>query len=250
MCFFDHVDRPCQERQKLVQRLTLNQSVVSQRAFNWAEFLRKWPEHLRGDAFCKLQKIDLSPTKKYRVFDHFYRWWRLGRKECRSWNSTNLQYPSVLQLSGVPQDMARALTRTCVFENWKKSWFSTLMVNVVFRPCRQGMTREVEKSTEAETVPVCSIPAYFNWVEFLRKWLEHLRGDAFSKLQKSTSRATKISIFRPILQYMASAVGKSADAVTLPVCSILQYFSWVDFLTKWLEHLRGHAVRKLQIITF
>jgi hypothetical protein len=46
------------------------------------------------------------------------------------------------------------------------------------------MVSGVGNSTVAETLPVCSIVGYYNWVEFLTKWPEHLRGDAFWKSKK------------------------------------------------------------------
>ncbi len=53
----------------------------------------------------------------------------------------------------------------------------------IFRPCLEVTASGVGVSTQADTPPVCSIPKYFNWVKFLRKMPEHLRGDAFWKMQ-------------------------------------------------------------------
>ena len=55
----------------------------------------------------------------------------------------------------------------------------------------------------------------------------------------------QISIFRRFSEVMASGVEMSAEADTLPVSSIVQYFNWVEFLRKWPEHLRGDAFWKL-----
>ncbi len=43
---------------------------------------------------------------------------------------------------------------------------------------------------------------------------------------------------------MASGKGKSTEADTLPVCSVVQYFKGVEFLGKWSEDLRGEAFWK------
>ena len=47
--------------------------------------------------------------------------------------------------------------------------------------CSEVTTKGVRVSTEADTLPVCSILELFNWVQFLRKKSEHVRGDAFWK---------------------------------------------------------------------
>jgi len=64
------------------------------------------------------------------------------------------------------------------FENCKKST-SPIKEFSIFRPCLEVTASGVGGSTQAKTPPVCSILEYFNWVKFLRKWLEDLRGDAF-----------------------------------------------------------------------
>ena len=81
--------------------------------------------------------------------------------------------------------MTRALTRRCILK-MKKSTYP-IMEFSIFRPCSQVLTSGVEMSTEAETLPVCSIFGLSAWAEFLRKWPQHLRGDAFWKLKKSSS---------------------------------------------------------------
>ncbi len=47
------------------------------------------------------------------------------------------------------------------------------------RPCSEVMARELGISTAADTLADCSIDGMHCSVEFLRKWSEHLRGDAF-----------------------------------------------------------------------
>ena len=107
------------------------------------------------------------------------------------------------------------------------------------------MASGVQMSKQADTAPVCSTPEYCNWVEFLWKWTEHLRGDAFWKLQKiDTSHIMKISILRPCLQLIESGFEMSTEADTAPVCSMLKYFTWVEFPGKWSQYWRGHAFWK------
>jgi len=44
-----------------------------------------------------------------------------------------------------------------------------------FQPCSQIMGSGVKMSTQAETLPLCSIREYFNSVEFLQKWVQKLK---------------------------------------------------------------------------
>ena len=47
-------------------------------------------------------------------------------------------------------------------------------------------------------------------------------------------------MFRPCSQVMASGVGQSTEAESVPVCSSREYFHSVAFAGKWQQDLRGH----------
>ena len=135
-------------------------------------------------------------------------------------------------------------------ENCKKTTYPPVMQIPIFRACSETMASAVQMSSEADTAPVCSTPEYFTWVEFLGKWAEHLCGDAFWKLQKTDLSHNGNIDFRACLQVIASSVEKSTWPDTLPVCSMLEYFTWVEFLRKWPQHVRGDAFWKLTKIMF
>ena len=74
----------------------------------------------------------------------------------------------------------------------------------------------------------------------------------FENSKKSTSpRRVQMSILRPCLEVVASSVGMSTEADTLPVCCILEYSKWVEFLRKWSYHLfRGVRWKSKKIRIF
>ena len=92
--------------------------------FKWVEFLGKWPEHFRGDALWKSQKIDISYNDVIFDFSTMFtghaKW---CRSEYRNWYSTSLYYPRVLLFSGVSRKMAERLTRRWILKIIKKHDF-------------------------------------------------------------------------------------------------------------------------------
>ena len=99
------------------------------------------------------------------------------------------------------------------------------------------MASSVEISQEADTLPVCCMLAYSNWVEFHRKWSYHLFRGVRWKSKKNRILHVHYGTISAIFKGLVWINGMTNFDETAPIGCTVTNINPVEFHRKWTNHI-------------